>query len=47
MGSIMCASPADAAAPLVPEAAAVPELRARLRAALDPHGVLDRGTWSS
>jgi FAD/FMN-containing dehydrogenase len=45
--TLIDASPADAAAPLVPDAAAVPELRARLRAALDPHGVLDRGTRPS
>ena len=45
--TLIDASPAGVAAPLVADAAAVPELRARLRAALDPHGVLDRGTTSS
>jgi len=42
--TLIDASPDGVAMPLAPEAAAVRELRARLRAALDPHGVLDRGT---
>jgi glycolate oxidase FAD binding subunit len=44
--TLIDASPDGVVAPPVPEASAVRELRARLRAALDPHGVLDRGTSS-